>query len=115
MTERHCWHPERLLRRLWPSTSGTRQKGEGLYKDLGTAWQSSSHSYPDTPPSPQGQAATTALPPQHRCSWKAPREPSLLSPTLTLLPRLSTPALAGAAGGSRRFWQGSTVGGTGMC
>lgn len=24
VTERHCWHPERLLRRLWPSTSGTR-------------------------------------------------------------------------------------------
>lgn len=72
MTERHCWHPDRLLRRLWPSTSRKRQKGEGLLKgsaktlaeleghSLFPAWQSSSHSHPSLSPGPGSHTSTAA-------------------------------------------------------
>lgn len=88
VTERHCWHPDRLLLRLWPSTSRRSKTGEGLCRDL-SAQPPGSGSLPSPssaqaaaagtpPPPPQGQAATTAQVSLE--NTPGPPDPFLLSP-----------------------------------
>lgn len=112
VTEKHCWHPDRLLLRLWPSTSRTNKTGEGLCRDLhahspalgslpspGRAVAAATAAW-TPPPSPQGQAAMTVPPPQLRCPWTRRPLPPFAHPN----PRLSGlggPSLEGAGVGSR--------------
>lgn len=106
VTEKHCWHPDKLLLRLWPSTLRRSEAAEGALQRhtvprpcpcSSSPQQSSSHHCPDHPSSPQRGTAMTALPAQLRCPQTTPwpTQTSVHAPTS---PRREHPPSQGVLG-----------------